>query len=382
MTDRGQVVIYVDDLIGVCHRQYLQFCMDCGRTAIVNLLGPPEKTIAENKSESGRRLDIIGWSIDLDLRRVGLARHLFLKTLHGFFSHAPGDRLTVRELQKLGSWASRYTQVCRFMRPFSSFLYRAFAGYTNLEVRPQLSTDFWAVIALWEMFLSMMAVDPIKYTRSIASFSPSAASLFVNLDASLTGIGAIITPYTLIRATTASDACDVIPTDLLVVFGYNTCYSTSKESRYQNAMEFTCSVVVIAILASLGYRDTSIMLEGDSRTSLAWSAMERFTGEHSVTAAMALILISSASGLVISETKYLPGTLMDHRSDKLSRGVIPESLGYPPSAIKQIERNQALVRLIELIDPTRSISLEDDLAPVWFELETVIGVLMTTNGGW
>jgi hypothetical protein len=147
-------------------------------------------------------------------------------------------------------------------------------------------------------------------------------------------------------------------------------------------MEFTCSVVVIAILASLGYRDMSIMLEGDNRTSLAWSAMERFTGEHSVTAAIAFILLSSTSGLVITETKHLAGTLMDHRSDKLSRGVTPESLGYPPSTIKHIERNQALVRLIELIDPTKPMSLADDLATVWAELETVIGVLMSSTGGW
>jgi hypothetical protein len=47
-------------------------------------MGP--KAIAEKKTLAGRKLDWIGWEIDLDTQTVRMAEHCFLKTAYLYFS--------------------------------------------------------------------------------------------------------------------------------------------------------------------------------------------------------------------------------------------------------------------------------------------------------
>ena len=55
------------------------------------------------KTESGRRLDMIGWVVDLDLRSVSIAKHNFLKTFYGFMSCDETKKMKVKEVEKLAS---------------------------------------------------------------------------------------------------------------------------------------------------------------------------------------------------------------------------------------------------------------------------------------
>jgi hypothetical protein len=57
---------------------------DLSRTRAIctSLLG--SGAVADDKTDSGRKLEVIGYTICLDTERVGIAEKNFLKALHGF----------------------------------------------------------------------------------------------------------------------------------------------------------------------------------------------------------------------------------------------------------------------------------------------------------
>ena len=97
-------------------------------------------------------MDAIGWDLDLDLRRVGIAKHNLLKTLHGFMTIKLGESVTVKVLMKLASWASRYVIICRYMKPFSAYLHCLTKGLTNLDSTKKIDLPTFQIIQLWTMF--------------------------------------------------------------------------------------------------------------------------------------------------------------------------------------------------------------------------------------
>ena len=103
------------------------------------------------------------------------------------------QKITVREIQRLASWASRYSLICRYMKPFTQFLYQSIQGRTQLQSLVVLEGSLWLVIQLWKIFLVMSKLRPEKYAKSILSFKiPDRASLWLSYDASLEGVGFII----------------------------------------------------------------------------------------------------------------------------------------------------------------------------------------------
>jgi hypothetical protein len=111
----GPVMLYVDDIFSVSLRR--------------DLMGPD--AIADTKTMSGRRLVTIGYALDLDTRMVYMAKRNAQRTLFGYMTTDLNLPVTVREMMRLGSWASRYGHICRHMKPFSRFLYSAYAGRTK-----------------------------------------------------------------------------------------------------------------------------------------------------------------------------------------------------------------------------------------------------------
>ena len=108
-------------LMGVCIRKDLTHDMDTARSICTDLLGP--HAVADDKSKSGRRLDLIGYVIDLDTKLLSIARKNFLNTVYGFYTVDTEAKTTLPFAQKLASWASRYSMIYRHMRPFSSALH-------------------------------------------------------------------------------------------------------------------------------------------------------------------------------------------------------------------------------------------------------------------
>jgi hypothetical protein len=104
------------------------------------------------------------------------------------------ETLLRSSLIKSASWASRYVTICRYMKPFNSYLHRLrlSQGLTNLHAQKKVDSTTYQIIQLWTMFLTLMNPHPTKIARSFESFSPLFVGTFINLDASLTGIGMLV----------------------------------------------------------------------------------------------------------------------------------------------------------------------------------------------
>ena len=61
--------------------------------------------------QHGRDLDMIGWSVSLTGRWVGLAKKNHLKALCGFSTIGASSQFKVPEVERAAAWASRYGQV-------------------------------------------------------------------------------------------------------------------------------------------------------------------------------------------------------------------------------------------------------------------------------
>ena len=81
--------------------------------------------IAEDKTETGRRLDILGYVVDLGTHFLSIAPKNFLNCLYWFFSVDLNGFTTLLELQRLGCVASRYGLICRFGWPFNAAIHAA-----------------------------------------------------------------------------------------------------------------------------------------------------------------------------------------------------------------------------------------------------------------
>ena len=132
------------------------------RHFITLLLGP--LSVNESKTILSRQANMVGWLIDLDTRLVTMARHNLLRTLYDFkqVDRSPGARVQVKFLQKLASYGSRYSTICQYMKPFSSFLYSV-SSYTNANVRVRVSEDLVVVLDLWVLMLVLTVIQPTRF---------------------------------------------------------------------------------------------------------------------------------------------------------------------------------------------------------------------------
>jgi hypothetical protein len=122
-------VMYVDDIIGVCMLGDLESDLALTRSICTSLLG--SGAVADDKTEHGVRLDVIGYTIDLPSERVLISRKYFLAALHGFISTDVTQRVNLKTAQRLASYGTRYGRTCRVMRQFCGALNRVTWGRTD-----------------------------------------------------------------------------------------------------------------------------------------------------------------------------------------------------------------------------------------------------------
>ena len=107
----GECEMYVDDLMGASATWELDHDLAAARERCTRLMG--DEAVADDKTEFGRKLDWIGWEFDLDSRSVSVARRNFMKTLYGMITLRCSDsNPSVKEVQRVASWASRYSAIC------------------------------------------------------------------------------------------------------------------------------------------------------------------------------------------------------------------------------------------------------------------------------
>ncbi|WP_353203064.1 hypothetical protein, partial [Polynucleobacter sp.] len=345
----GLICMYIDDIMGVSDREHVDEDISLATTVITNLLG--DDAVAVEKTEIGRKIDWIGWEFNLDTMTVSIADHNYYKTLHGFMTVQRGERVKVRTLHTLSSWASRYTLVCPYMAPFSGYLYSAFSGYKNLEVEIVLPTEAFLVILLWRCFFFLMKLEPKGFTRKIEDFRPKGEPHFrIEYDGAPIGIGFIISQYSKkterFHRIWAVSWCDE--------------YVLNNDSGYQNSMEFIAAIMGLACLSFLGHNNARVEMIGDNTSSLSWLKAMHFRAGSSTAAAIAYVSLNMHTGMKVVSTEYKEGEL--NRADPLSRRIPPSDFGFTDrNSFTRANAPPILQELSVLLNPSHNAMDETTL---------------------
>jgi hypothetical protein len=348
----GECLMYVDDLMGACSLAELEAELKIAREKCNGLLG--ENAVEDTKTQFGRRIEWIGWLFDLDTRSVSVARHNFLKTLHGFMSTHEGERVRGAQMLKLASWAARYSAVCRSLRPFTRDLFNEVKGLRSKSVLINLSASAVRTIWLWRVSLILLELQPQEFSRPLLSLVWRPITYVIEYDASLTGIGLVLSKL----------EADGVTKSLLKVVKVALPFHLGDDSGYQNSVEFIAVVLGVGCLGTEGVRGASIRVVGDNTSSLAWSVKSSFRDGPSRSAAMCLMSLGDSLGIEIVEGVHVPG-LRNVVCDGLSRDKMPAEFGFADHDCIDFGTSIVLRTLLETCNPLNDTESEDGFTAVW-----------------
>lgn len=364
---QSHTLMYVDDILGIGFKEDIAADLALTRTICTTLLG--SGAVADEKTEVSRRLDVVGFIIDLDTMRVLISKKNFLTALNGFLTADTTARINLRTAQRLASWSTRYGKICRVMRPFCSALYRLTWGRTDPHALFNLSAEAVVAIQCWRAMLCLVRHRKEEFTRSIASFAPETPTVVAEFDSSLSGAGLIW--YT--REGDAEVAVGVGAADLSFLgFGV--------DSSFQNLSEFLGAISAILGQLALGFGGRSVALRGDSVTALTWAITERPRGERVTKAAMVFSLLCIAAGVDVKEVTHIAGT-ENTKCDRLSRrGRAPtmsildevEAMGVRGVHVVEIDSDVDIVSILTLCDPRSELRSEEEFISFWSTARSAI----------
>jgi hypothetical protein len=363
----GRAVMYVDDIIGCTLRHGLTSDIERTTRVCTDLLGEnavsTEKTVT---TEDGgpRRMDAIGYTIDVDQQIVTLTRRNMLKTLYAMFSFGLDESVPVSTIQRVASLASRYSMIVRELKPFTRAIYANIRGLRSKRVSVALSDEARLSIQLWRTMLCALALDEQRFARPLASFVTGGANWVLQFDASLEGIGFIVSQRDPATGNEVAVGGGVVPLDGLEL---------GEDSSFQNFAEFLAIVVgVIAVVRCQRERPTDgggyILLElrGDSTSALTWAETTRFRSDRATRAAVVFVLCLVRLGVVVVNTVHVPGeenVLCDKMSRKNERGCYRSVQEVLPGLHDLMGQTRDVVpEVIRLCDPRQGT-----LAPKGFE---------------
>jgi hypothetical protein len=366
----GVAKMYVDDLIGVCLRKDWPSDHDTSHRLITGLFG--EGAVAEHKTEHGRRIEAIGYTIDLDTQRVTISRKNFLKTLYGYFAVDLSQPLPRRTIEKLASWGSRYAFICRFMLPFNRALYSALpspnqraSGRYNPNVVRILPVPAQRAVRLWRATLCSLHLDETRFSRTFDQFRGSKAQLICEFDSSLTGSGLLFYQLSADGRETMVGGAAISLTSLRF----------KDDSSNQNLAEFIAVIVALRVVCSKYSEVNTIALRGDSVTALTWASKGKFRGNLITKGSILHSLILIVTGIEITGDPIHISGECNWRGDGLSRGKSMAELGMDHIQFFDLN-NDALAReLVALCDPSAPIETENDFTSFYKRCNAAISKL-------
>lgn len=367
----GHTLMYVDDLVGVCLKRDLAVNLTVARRIITQLLG--SNAVADEKTESGRRMDVIGYTIDLDIERVLISRKNHLKALHGFASIDLEGSIGLKEAQKFASWSSRYGMICRVMRPLCAALHRLTAGRVSPHAKFKLSQEAKVAIQCWRALLCVIPYDEVQFTRSLASFHARPGETVAEFDASLSGVGVVW-----FSSDGAAEEVRGVCALSLLSMGFG------KDSSFQNLAEFIGAIVAVIGFVTMGGKGKNLTLRGDSITALTWAYTEKTRGPTARNAAIVWTLLCIAADVHIADTTHLPGKL-NVTCDVLSRRSAADApvsshevddLGLAGAAVLDLGNDPVVRALISICDPKRILETDAQFGAFWAEARQCVDQLL------
>jgi hypothetical protein len=369
---QSDVMMYVDDIIGVGMVDHVRTDLDRTRDICTSLLGPT--SVADDKTEYGCRLDVIGYVIDLDTNRVSISHKNLLSALHGFITVDINGPMTLRVAQRLASQASRYGKICRVMRPFCGVLNRLIAGRTSVHASFAIPEEAKIAIKSWQAMLCLVRYDETTFTRTLDSFSPAPPSVTAEFDSSLSGAGVIW--YQTSHGAEVATGVSAVSLEFL---GFG------DDSSFQNLCEFIGAIIAVLGHVILGNRGRTLALRGDSITALTWALTERPRGSIVTNAAMIWTLLCVAADVDVRETTHIPGEQNDNCDQLSRRGLNPtttvlqhaSNLGITGARYIDISGDTEIMDLLALCSPELSISSDREFTEFWTAARTIIDRLLS-----
>jgi hypothetical protein len=370
----SRTLMYVDDIIGVGFARYIPGDLATTRRICTDLLGP--LAVADEKSESGVRVDVIGYTIDLTTQRVLIARKNFLTALHGFVSTDVTKRVNLKTAQRLASWGTRYGRICRVMRPFCSALNRVTWGRTDPHALFMLSTEAIVAIQCWRVMLCLVRFRETEFTRTIESFAPATPVLVAEFDSSLSGAGVLW----FIRSNGAEEFIGVSAIDL-------TCLGFGVDSSFQNLSEFIGAIIAVMGQVILGLSGRSLALRGDSVTALTWAITERPRGSIITNASMIWTLLCIATDVNVTEITHVAGVdngncdRLSRRGSEATTSVTEEAedMGFTGGTEVEINGDESVMEILLLCDPRTELKSESEFIEFWARARGAIDTFMSRH---
>ena len=337
---KGKAAMYVDDVMGCSALDNIDEDMAATHTAITGLAG--DHSIAPDKVERGRSLEFIGWIIDLNSRTITASPRIILKTTHALFSFHVDDRVSQLQLQRLASLLARLSMLCAYMRPFTRHIAIESAQFQhNSNARHTLSPAARNEIWMWRAFILILQCPGTLLHRSIESFRPFAPTFELHYDASLSqiAVGLYFAPGS--TRTLQRFAALILP------------FPVSNDSSRQNTCEYLAIVLGRLIAATMGIRNATYVLFGDSVSSLAWASSGHAASDLALRANLAVTTLSVHLNLHVVSTVHVPGK-ENVIYDGLSRGKTAEEVGLPPALQLTFDPTSLVVEVITLCNPALS----------------------------
>jgi hypothetical protein len=365
---RSRTLMYVDDIVGICFKDDVDSDLSTTRGICTALLG--SGAVADDKTEQGVRLDIIGYTVCLTTMRVLIARKNFLTALHGFISTDVRGRINLRTAQRLASWGTRYAKICRVMRPFCTALHRATWGRTDDFALFFIPTEAVIAIQCWRAMLCLVRHRETEFTRSIMSFATSTPVVVVEFDASLDGAGLIWFS----REHGAEVALGIGAVNLRFLgFG--------SDSSFQNLSEFIGAILAVIGQIIIGLSGRSIALRGDSMTALTWAIFERPRGSIVSNASMVWTLLCVATDIDVNEVTHIAGK-DNSNCDRLSRREqdepsisveqMAQEMGIGGTRVLELGSQEEVMAILRMCDPKIVLVTESDFIEFWKKTRNAI----------
>jgi len=352
----GRLEQYVDDFMAVSLTENVTADMKLVEEFATSLLGP--KALNVNKDQIGREIVWIGWGINLDRMDVSVSRRNLLKCIHGFYFLELEKAVPIKIIEKLASWCSRYSLILQVLKPLATTLHGEHIGWAKRNAKKFLSPDAILVIWIWRAFLMLVAIHPEEYSRPLLSFRVVPTTFYVEFDASLEGLGIVISTMINQRRT------------IYRAVSIDTPYQLKGDSSHQNTMEFMAIVFALCLLRSLGHCNVGVEYMGDSMSALSWAKYERFKRGNSVPTALLFMRVASTSFIKVNHVTHIAG-VNNTVCDKLSRHQLPSELGFLIEHTIYQEQIVWIDKFFDICNPLGSpLSSHDSFVTLWAQLST------------
>ena len=305
----GPSNIFVDDAMGATPQRFLHDDINTCAAIMFGAMGPT--AVEPNKTKASSALDVIGYHIDLSLGIVSIAKKNVLRALHGFMAVSFSEPLPVRTMERLASWAARYSAICIVMRPFATILFSAMH-----RVSPRgfvkLTPEIRRAILLFQTLLALTVLRGLACARTISSFSvhfrPDQCPVLM-FDASLSGVGVLV--YIWSRDTAALRPVGGASISILSL-------NFVGKPQFQNVAELIAALFAVKVAHALSCNLSYVWLVGDSISALSWAERWAANSLLAVNAANVFALQGLQLGLHVGECAHIEGS-QHWRCDALSR---------------------------------------------------------------